>query len=189
NCALTPTNSPGNFLAQTPTTINRIDLDKAELNAQAINTGRANIQFWGWNATWGGENYGIPSGTYTPHVYVLGYLENGPPEQVSVTLSGTVTSVSDHLYRGVGFNTTVYSIDWERPTVNRDWVWGNPVGYTLCGFLVNNIPGRPLVATRGFAGGTGSCAGLGNVNQQIPTPAVGSNPRCPGLATAGLGCM
>ena len=89
-----------------------------------MRSGRANIQFWGWNDTWGGENYGIPSGTYTPHVYVLGYLEQNTAEQVSVTLSGNPTSVSDHVYRGVGFNLTVYSIDWERPRVSRNWVWG-----------------------------------------------------------------
>jgi hypothetical protein len=117
----------------TSTVRSRNDLDKAGLNAHAVETGRANIQFWGWNDTWGGENYGIPSGTYSPHVYVLGYLEHGPPEQVSVTLSGNPTDVSDHMYRGVGFNITVDSIDWERPTVSRNWVWGNPVGYTVSG--------------------------------------------------------
>jgi hypothetical protein len=117
----------------TTTVISRNDLDKAKLNAHAVETGRANIQFWGWNDTWGGENYGIPSGTYSPHVYVLGYLEAGPTEQVSVTLSGNPTDVSDHMYRGVGFNITVYSIDWERPRVSRNWVWGNPVGYTASG--------------------------------------------------------
>ena len=110
----------------------RNDLDKAKLNAHAVEMGRADIQFWGWNDTWGGENYGIPSGTYTPHVYVLGYLEHGS-EQVSVTLSGNPTVISDHMYRGVGFNLTVYSIDWERPRVSRNWVWGNPVGYTVSG--------------------------------------------------------
>jgi hypothetical protein len=100
------------------------DLDKARLNEFAIETGRANIQFAGWNDTWGGENYGIPSGTYTPHVYVLGYLEESAAEQVSVTLSGNPTSISDHLIRGQGLNITVYSIDWERPRVSRNWVWG-----------------------------------------------------------------
>ena len=116
---------------RTTTTLrHRNDLDKAKLNAYAVETGRANIQFWGWNDTWGGENYGIPSGTYTPHVYVLGYIERGPPEQVSVTLSGNHTAVSDHMYRGVGLNISVYSIDWERPRVSRNWVWGNPAGYT-----------------------------------------------------------
>ena len=108
----------------TTTTRNRNDLDKAKLNQFAIETGRANIQFWGWNDTWGGENYGIPSGTYTPHVYVLGYIEQNTAEQVSVTLSGNPTSISDHMYRGAGLNITAYSIDWERPTVARNWVWG-----------------------------------------------------------------
>jgi hypothetical protein len=109
----------------TPTTIrHENDLDKAKLNKFAIEAGRANIQFWGWNDTWGGENYGLPSGTYTPHVYVLGYIEEGPVEQVSVTLSGNPTEISDHMIRGQGLNITVYSIDWERPRVSRNWVWG-----------------------------------------------------------------
>jgi hypothetical protein len=103
-------------------------LDPAAIN-QNCNTptapeyGSCNIQFWGYNSTWLGENYGIPSGTYQPKVYVLGYLQQ-TTDYVSVTLSGTPTSVSDHLYRGVGFNFTVYSIDWERPRVNRNWVYG-----------------------------------------------------------------
>jgi len=105
-----------------------VALDPAGLNIIAINTGRANIQFWGINDTWSGENYGIPSGTYTPWTFALGYLPQGPLEQVSVTLSGTVTSISDHMIRGAGFNVTLFSIDWERPTVNRNWEFGIPVG-------------------------------------------------------------
>ena len=137
------------------TTLNRNDLDKAKLNSHAIESGRANIQFWGWNDTWGGENYGIPSGTYSPHVYVLGYIEQGTAEQVSVTLSGNPTSISDHLFRGTGLNLTVYSIDWERPRVSRNWVWGQ-WGYglsTIAGtngalgqctpFPLNNNPAAP----------------------------------------------
>jgi hypothetical protein len=131
----------------TATTLrNRNDLDKAKLNTHAVESGRAAIQFWGWNDTWGGENYGIPSGIYSPHVYVLGYLEHGPAEQVSVTLSGNPTSVSDHMYRGIGLNITVNSIDWERPRVSRPWVWGNPVGYTATGIptSVGSDPSFPL---------------------------------------------
>jgi hypothetical protein len=101
-----------------------VHMDMAGLNQRSINTGRANIQFAGFNDTWFGENYGIPSGTYQPHVFVLGYIEAGPVEFVSVTLSGNPTQVSDHVYRAAGFNVTVYSIDWERPTVSRNWVWG-----------------------------------------------------------------
>jgi hypothetical protein len=84
--------------------------------------GSCNIQFWGFNDTWLGQNYGIPAGTYKPQVFVLGYLQQ-TQDLVSVTLSGTPISISNHLYRGVGFNFTVYSIDWERPRVNRNWVW------------------------------------------------------------------
>ena len=98
-------------------------LDKSGLNQNSIATGIATIQFWGFNDTWGGENYGIPSGTYVPRVGVNGYYSGSPAEQVSVTLSGTPTSISDHLFLGSGFNVSVYSIDWEQPKVSRDWVW------------------------------------------------------------------
>jgi hypothetical protein len=134
----------------TSTLRHRNDLDKAKLNAHAVETGRANIQFWGWNDTWGGENYGIPSGTYTPHVYVLGYIEHGPTEQVSVTLSGNPTDISDHMYRGAGLNITLYSIDWERPRVSRNWVWGNPVGYTdTPGGITSPIAPSGIPTTKG----------------------------------------
>jgi hypothetical protein len=112
------------------------DLDPGKVNAHAIETGSADIQFWGINDTWGGENYGIPSGTYTPEVYVLGYLDSTPLSQVSITLSGNPTAISDHMYRGAGFILTVYSNDWERPAVQRPWVWGNPTGSDFQGHSV-----------------------------------------------------
>jgi hypothetical protein len=158
---------------------NRNDLDKAKLNAHAVETGRANIQFWGWNDTWGGEDYGIPTGTYTPHVYVLGYIEHGPPDQVAVTLSGNPTGISDHMYRGIGLNISVYSTDWERPTVARNWVWGNPVGYTDApgGMPTSrgdlpNFPGDPRYVSL-----TGSSC--------LPTTPVGTGP----FASIPSGCI
>jgi hypothetical protein len=123
---ITPPVSSFGAWTTTTTIVHENDLDKAKLNARAIETGRANIQFWGFNDTWGGENYGIPAGTYQPHVFVDGYLENSPVEYVSVTLSGNPSGISDHMYRGAGFNVTVFSIDWQRPRVQRNWVWGNP---------------------------------------------------------------
>src|SRR5208337_959634 len=105
------------------------NLDPNGVNSNAIQTGRANIQFWGIDKTWSGEDYGLPSGTYSPFTYVLGYVAAGAPEQVSVTLSDTLTSVSDHMIRGPGFNVTLYSVDWERPLVNRPWEFGNPEGW------------------------------------------------------------
>jgi len=80
------------------------------------------VAFYGLNDTWLGQNYGIPAGTYKPKVSALGYLQQ-TQDLVSITLSGTPILISNHLYRGVGFNFTVYSVDWERPRVNRNWVW------------------------------------------------------------------
>jgi len=106
------------------------NLDPYGVNSNAIQEGRANIQFWGIDKTWSGEDYGLPSGTYSPFTYVLGYVAQGAPEQVSVTLSGNPTSVSDHMIRGPGFNVTIYSVDWERPLVERPWEFGNPEGWS-----------------------------------------------------------
>ena len=117
----------GGYVLPTPF-IDGENLDPARLNAQAVEDGVAVIQFWGINDTWGGENYGIPSGTYTPIVRSLGFLQENTLPSVSVTLSGNPTSISDHLYRGGGFNITLNSIDWEQPTVARPWVWGNDQG-------------------------------------------------------------
>src|SRR5208337_3264414 len=118
-----PFNGSGETGAPSQPCPNGSALDKAGLNSNSIATGRAAIQFWGINDTWGGENYGIPSGTYTPNVGAQGYVSQSPSEQVSVTLSGNPTSISDHLFLGPGFNVSVYSIDWERPRVSRNWVW------------------------------------------------------------------
>jgi len=130
--AVTPSSLCGYFYPQPRVDNENLDPESvvfgAGVNAQAIENGRANIQFWGINDTWMGENYGIPSGTYTVATATEGYVQQSPFEQVSLTLSGTPTQISDHMYRGVGFNVTVYSVDWERPTVNRPWVWGNDQG-------------------------------------------------------------
>jgi hypothetical protein len=107
------------------------NLDPFGVNSNAIQEGRADIQFWGIDKTWSGEDYGIPSGTYSSFTYVLGYNAQDVPKQVSVTLSGTPTSISDHMLRGPGFNVTIYSIDWERPRVNRAWEFGNPEGWAF----------------------------------------------------------
>jgi len=137
-----------------------VDLDRAKLNAHAVETGRANIQFYGWNDTWSGENYGLPSGIYTPNVYVLGYLEQNV-ENVSLTLSGNPTGTSDDLYRGAGFNVTISSSDWERPTVSRPWVWGNPTGYDFNG----NPVGQEIDV--GFYGGGNLIDFLGDVPSSL----------------------
>jgi hypothetical protein len=101
--------------------VNGAWLPKA-VNGKYDGNGNAFITFYGLNDTWLGQNYGIPAGTYKPQVFVRGYIQQ-TQDLVSVTLSGTPITISNHLYRGVGFNVTVYSIDWERPRVNRNWVW------------------------------------------------------------------
>ena len=113
-------------------------LDKAGLNVGGnCGLGNCNIQFAGYNDTWLGENYGIPAGTYTPKVSALGYIQQ-TFDKVSLTLSGTPVQISNHLYRGVGFNLTAYSIDWEQPRVNRNWVYpGNDIGIGIYNAATN----------------------------------------------------
>lgn len=140
--------------------IDRENLDSAGVNAHAVETGRANIQFWGINDTWGGQNYGIPSGTYSVMTATEGYVQESPAEQVSVTLSGSMTQISDHMFRGAGFNVTLFSVDWERPTVNRPWVWGNDQGglgtlSCLSGGPVCSTPTSFVCSTSGIVTGSG----------------------------------
>jgi hypothetical protein len=159
-------------------------------NAQAIETGTANLQFYGWDGTTLGQDYGIPSGTYTPHVFALGYIENSPVEQVSVTLSGNPTSISDHLYRAAGFNVTVYSIDWERPTVSRNWVYGQwgigpgPNGATggwgtsLTTAGVQESGQMPYAWGEGYTAKGAAVGGEGGAGTPCATSAVPTTPYC-----------
>jgi hypothetical protein len=69
-----------------------------------------------------GKGYGIPSGTYTVKVFVEGFVQQ-EFESVSLVLSGSPAHISNHVYLGVIFEITYYSIDWERPRVDRPWIW------------------------------------------------------------------
>jgi len=71
--------------------------------------------FYGW-----GRNYGIPAGLYTVKAYMWGFVEQ-VFEKVNLGLCGTETLISDHMYRGAKFNITLYSKDWEHPTVDKTW--------------------------------------------------------------------
>ena len=66
-------------------------------------------------------------------MHILGYLEEDSPPTVSVALSGNPISISVHMYRGAGFQISIYSTDWETPPVNTAWSWGNPTGYDFSG--------------------------------------------------------
>ena len=67
-----------------------------------------------------GRNYGVTAGLYSVKAYMWGYVEQ-VFEKVNIGLCGTSTSISDHMYRGAKFNITVYSEDWQHPTVRKAW--------------------------------------------------------------------
>jgi hypothetical protein len=66
------------------------------------------------------RDYGLPAGTYEIYLYLRGYIPD-LVQSASVTLSGNPTILSTHLHRGARLNVTVYSVDWERPRVQRPW--------------------------------------------------------------------
>ena len=69
-----------------------------------------------------GRNYGIPAGTYTAKSYMWGYVEQ-VYEKVTLGLCGTAVLISEHMYRGAKFNLTLYSKDWQHPTVDKEWAF------------------------------------------------------------------
>ena len=80
-------------------------------------------------------DYGLPTDTYTIRVFMRGYIQAIPPatsfeeldQPLTVTVSiGTgVADVSTHMYRGGGINVTVFSTDWQRPHVDKEWIWND----------------------------------------------------------------
>ena len=79
-------------------------------------------------------DYGLPTDTYTIRLYMRGYIQALPPASgfedvdqpitASISTCGTI-SVSGHMYRGGEINATVFSVDWERPAIGRNWVWNS----------------------------------------------------------------
>ncbi len=96
-------------------------------------------------------DYGLPTDTYTIRVFMRGYIQALPPaggfkdldQPLTVTLSigTTVAGASTHMYRGGEINTTVLSVDWERPAVARNWVWNG----TSVSALVYDVSSRNFV--------------------------------------------
>jgi hypothetical protein len=68
------------------------------------------------------RDYGIMPGTYTIRVYMRGYVQQ-EFEMASISLSQSPAHISNHMYRGAGINMTLYSIDWQHPRVDRDWMF------------------------------------------------------------------
>jgi hypothetical protein len=119
--------------------------DPAGVNRNSLQTGDAIIQFWGINDTWNGQNCGIPAGTYNVRLWATGYLQS-TPAQVSLALSGSSMEMSDHLFRGAGFQVSVASNDWETPAVSRNWMWNGQeidIGFYKNATLVSVIGEEP----------------------------------------------
>jgi hypothetical protein len=86
-------------------------------------------------------DYGLPTDTYTVRLYMRGYIQAllpatsfddlDVPLAVSTSIGTEEILVSTHMYRGGEINTTVFSVDWERPAVYRNWVWNNTSVSTL----------------------------------------------------------
>jgi len=74
-----------------------------------------------------GRSYGMPAGNYKIEDYVEGFVMDPMPQWVSLGLCGTTVEVSNHVYRGARFNITLYSKDWQHPTVDKPWKYHNDI--------------------------------------------------------------
>jgi hypothetical protein len=79
-------------------------------------------------------DYGLPTDTYTIHLYMRGYIQALPPadnfqdidQPVSATISSCGTfSASTHMYRGGEINATVFSVSWQKPPIQTNWLWNH----------------------------------------------------------------
>ena len=104
----------------------------------------------------GAYDYGLPTDTYTVRVFIRGYIQALPPatsldeldQPVSVTVSiGTcLLAASTHMYRGGGINASLTSTDWEKPEVERNWVWNG----TSVNALVYDISSKNFIDVINF---------------------------------------
>jgi len=104
----------------------------------------------------GNYDYGLPTDTYTIRIFMRGYIQALPPatsydeldQPISVTVStgSCLIAVSTHMFRGGSINTTVTSTDWERPVVERNWVWNN----TSVNILVYDVASQNFIDVINF---------------------------------------
>jgi hypothetical protein len=86
-------------------------------------------------------DYGLPTDTYTIRVFMRGYIQAlspamqfddlDQPTLTTLTIGRGVSAISLHMFRGGGINTTISSVDWQSPPVQRNWVWSNVTVSTL----------------------------------------------------------
>jgi len=104
----------------------------------------------------GEYDYGLPTDTYTVRVFMRGYIQALPPAtsfdeldqplSVSISVGSCLLGASTHMYRGGSINASVTSTDWERPRVERNWVWNN----TSVDVLVYDISSRNFIDVINF---------------------------------------
>jgi hypothetical protein len=78
-------------------------------------------------------DYGLPTDSYTIHVFMRGYIQALPPAltfdeldqplTTTLTIGSAVAQLSTHMYRGGGINATIFSVDWQTPPNQRRWTW------------------------------------------------------------------
>jgi hypothetical protein len=66
----------------------------------------------------GHRDYGISTGTYHLYLYMRGYLQSKPDSASIASGSVQITSI---MHRGARLNMTLYSVDWEKPKIQRPW--------------------------------------------------------------------
>jgi hypothetical protein len=101
-------------------------------------------------------DYGLPTDMYTIRVFMRGYIQALPPATsideldqpltVNLAVGTCLSEASTHMFRGGSINATVSSIDWEIPTVERNWVWNN----TSVNLLVYDISSQNFIAVINF---------------------------------------
>ena len=104
----------------------------------------------------GAYDYGLPTDTYTVRIFMRGYIQALPPAtsfdeldqplSVTVAVGSCLLVASTHMYRGGSINATVTSTDWERPRVERNWVWND----TSVNVLVYDISSQNFIDVINF---------------------------------------
>ncbi len=104
------------------------------------------MSYWGSGS---GRDYGFNAGDYVIRAYMYGYVED-IASRIPIGLCGGEIGLSGHMYRGVMFNVTVQSSDWQHPSVNKPWKYPNEYiylqigksGRQLTGYGLNRLMGR-----------------------------------------------
>lgn len=101
------------------------------------------------------RDYGMYPSSYSLYMYMRGYIQALAPGNELIDLDRAVgfsismcsnSSVSAHMFRGGGINTTVYSINWENPPIRRLWSYNG----TTASVLVYDVASDSFVDSISF---------------------------------------